>query len=353
MPEASSIVFVNRSNTVCIDVKEVYGEPKVPKKDWMQFLKADLKLTSDMVVECNMHSLTDMLMVKFSTEEIFTTMLGQLQAGVPWVEKGSVKVFGWSVLETLTNVRIINVSTHMDMNVICQRLKDYGKVVSFREGFHSDWPGVRDGSLIVKMKLDPEAVLPSFLEYGDGEVMQVFCDQAERVCFKCLKKGHIAPYCRNRVRSLAAIGPNMKSWASVVAKQAPKPAQPTPDVTGPTTDHSEEMKEDSPPITKEVKEKKANEETPAELPANGDTAPVVSMAVADPSFSNESRTPVRGSSPHVKPPIEPHPSEGHDQALQAANEGWIKAIGRGRRSRSRETHPPESKKVKSASSQKH
>ena len=221
MPGAESLTFLTRTNTLCIDVLEVHGGPKVPSKEWMNFLKSDVKVKSEEVIECNLHSLTNQLMVKFRSEEKYEEVKLRLQEGIPWAAKGGAKVFGWSVHEALSNVKLINVSCHMDESVILRKLAEYGKVVSHKVGFHADWPTVRDGSLTVKMKLAPEAVLPSFLTYGDvGEVIQIFNDQADRVCFRCLKKGHIAPFCRNRLVSAANVQPTVKSWASVVLNGA-------------------------------------------------------------------------------------------------------------------------------------
>ena len=141
MPDVNSLTFITRTNTVCIDVKEVHGGPKVPKGDWLNFLKDDMKLKPDQVVECNIHSLTDLLMVKLNSEELFEEIKERLRLGVPWSEKGGALVFGWSVHEALTSVRIINVSTHLDQAKIVKKMSDYGKVISVREGVHAEWPG--------------------------------------------------------------------------------------------------------------------------------------------------------------------------------------------------------------------
>ena len=221
MPDPSSLTFLSRVNTVCIDVKEVHGGPKVPQREWLNFMKEDMELKSDMVVECNMHSLTDLLMVKFSSEVIFEEMLEKLKQGIPWKEKRGELVFGWSVHEALTNVKLINVSENYQ-TLILEKLAEFGRVVSSREGFIPDWPGVKDKSLIVKMKLKQGVKLPAFIEYGEIEdAVQVFCDSAERVCFRCLKQGHIAPYCRNRAKLASQIQSGAKSWASVVESGCP------------------------------------------------------------------------------------------------------------------------------------
>ena len=74
------------------------------------------------------------------------------------------------------------------------------------------------------MKLKQGVTLPSFIMYGEMEdAVQVFCDSADRVCFRCLRKGHIAPYCRNRAKLASQIQPGVTSWAAVVQSGCPQP----------------------------------------------------------------------------------------------------------------------------------
>ena len=72
------------------------------------------------------------------------------------------------------------------------------------------------------MKLKVGAVLPAFIEIGAiGESLQVFSDQKDRTCFKCLQTGHIAPFCRKRAKDIDRSKSMPKSWASIPAAVYP------------------------------------------------------------------------------------------------------------------------------------
>ena len=266
-------------------------------------------------------------MVKFRSEEKYEEVKLRLQEGIPWSAKGGAKVFGWSVHEALSNVKLINVSCHMDESVILRKLAEYGKVVSHKVGFHADWPTVRDGSLTVKMKLAPEAVLPSFLTYGDvGEVIQIFNDQADRVCFRCLKKGHIAPFCRNRLVSAANVQPSVKSWASVVLGGGSAsvdvsqmgPPKPQMAVLGQVeSPHPRAQAPLPPPPLADDKKEAANLTEPALvkecLPANGSLPAEESPQVTRKPVPEEGNFPPDSLAPQA-------------QAHQVADEAWLKVI---------------------------
>ena len=49
-----------------------------------------------------------------------------------------------------------------------------------------------------------------------GSTIQVYSDKQQRVCYRCLGKGHIAAFCRKALKTQAtAIGTT--SWASIAA----------------------------------------------------------------------------------------------------------------------------------------
>ena len=83
MPDANKVTFVQRKNTVCIDIKQVAGL-KVPSKDWVTFLKDDVKLKAEDVVECQVHSVTGFLLVKLRDELLYQEVCDRLQPGIPW-----------------------------------------------------------------------------------------------------------------------------------------------------------------------------------------------------------------------------------------------------------------------------
>ena len=221
MPDLDFLTFICRTNTVCIDVKEVHPAPKVPRKDWVKLLKDDLKLKAEHMVEVQLHSLTNMLLLKLKTEDIYQQVLDVLREGVLWSTVGK-KVYGWSIKESLSMVKIINLTCHISLDKVKQKMEEFGVIVSARLGVLDEFPGVLDGTLLLRMKLRVGAVLPAFIEIGAmGESLQVFSDQKDRTCFKCLQTGHIAPFCRKRAKDIDRTKPMPKSWASIAAAEYP------------------------------------------------------------------------------------------------------------------------------------
>ena len=201
-----------------MDLKE--GQSNVKHEDWALFLKNDLKVTSKEIAAVEFHIYQQILLVRCVNQESFDRELAKLQAGVRW-SKADKTVYGWSVEEALTNVRVVNLGYDVPENVVTDVLSRYGTIVSSRWGFVKELPGVRDGSLNVKIKLNKDAVLPQFISYGTSDLFGVFSDITEKVCFRCSGKGHVGIYCRRKPQ---APDYTSKTWASVAAKDVP--AQP-------------------------------------------------------------------------------------------------------------------------------
>jgi len=209
--------FFCRTNTVCIDINDGHPGSKCPTKDWVGFIKDDLKIKADDLVECQLHSITNFLLIKLKTQELYNSVLENISKGVLW-RKFNSTVFGWSTTENLANVKVINLTVHINTSKVLKKMEEYGKIIHSKLGTHKDLPGVLDGSLHLKMKLRQGVTLPSFIEVDSmGENLQVFSDFSERVCFKCTKKGHIAPFCKFKSMN-AAQKAKSTSWASIVEK---------------------------------------------------------------------------------------------------------------------------------------
>ena len=82
-------------------LKEVHPAPKETWKDWVKLLKDDLKLKAEHMVEVQLHSLTNMLLLKFKTDDIYQQVLNVLREGVLWSTVGK-KVYGWSIKESMS-----------------------------------------------------------------------------------------------------------------------------------------------------------------------------------------------------------------------------------------------------------
>ena len=218
MPDLSSLTFLCRTNTLCLDVNGVYPGGRCPRKDWVLFLKKDLGLKAQDLVETQVHSITNYLMVKLKSEELFNSCLERLRQGVLWSQVKQ-PVYGWSTQEVLVTVRIINLSCHIDIDKVKNKMAEYGQIAWSKLGYHQDLPGVRDGTLTLRMKMKEEASLPSFLDLGNmGECLQIFSDVSEKVCFRCSKPGHISAFCRAKPKTVSQ---ETSSWARIVDGKLP------------------------------------------------------------------------------------------------------------------------------------
>ena len=89
------------------------------------FLKKDLGLKAQDLVETQVHSITNYLMVKLKSEELFNNCLDRLRQGV-LCSHVKQPVYGWSTQEVLVTVRIINLSCHIDIDKVKNKMAEYG-----------------------------------------------------------------------------------------------------------------------------------------------------------------------------------------------------------------------------------
>jgi hypothetical protein len=284
MPNPSSVNYLTRSNTICFDVKEAYPGPKVPTSEWVDFL-LDHVCDPTEIVETSVHSITGHLLVKLKTDEKFKEILEKGEKGISWTKYNSV-VFGWSITDFLTNVRIINVTIHIDHEKIRQKMAEFGQLIHFSVGYHKKMPGVRDGSINIKMKVKEGVTIPSFIDIVSmGECLQIFTDSGPRVCFKCTKVGHIAAFCRSKSKEVNYS--TQTSWAKIVTNET-------------ITEETEEIEDisDPPPSV--------------ETEGRGQSAPpLVSEEVLDPPPSQEVEEVEQGTqeSPGGRETLPPTPSQ--------------------------------------------
>ena len=107
-------------------------------------------------------------------------------------------------------------------------MKEYGQLAWSKLGYHQDLPGVRDGTLTLRMKMNEEATLPSFLDLGNmGNVSKY-------------SKTFLRKYASNvqsLVISLLSVSQETSSWARIVDGKLPSnPPTPIPAVDAPVAD---------------------------------------------------------------------------------------------------------------------
>lgn len=190
MPDISELTFICRTNTVCIDIVEAHPEAKVPIRDWMMFLKEDLGLVANDLVEAQVHSITNLLMVKFKEEKKFEEIVKKLEKGVHWSQFNTM-VYGWNVHQNLITVRLINLSVHVDKEKVLRYFETLGEVVFKSEGeLKGFFKGVKDNSLTLKIKLNEGAEVKPYIKIGPmGEFIQVFLMQLRRSVSNAVNMG--------------------------------------------------------------------------------------------------------------------------------------------------------------------
>ena len=195
-----------------------------PILEWMEFLSKDVELHLKVIVEAMQHTITGTLLVKSASQELYLDILRKVEAGVTWSKYGS-QVYGWLAGEEVSSVQLHNVMK-ADLEAAVQVLTQFGTVLSRVVHVYKEIPTMKNGVVTSKMRLRAQVELPVYIYDGKaGSTIQVFSDKQQGVCYRCLRKGHIAAFCRKALKTQATAS-GTKSWASIAA--AP-PMIPTPD----------------------------------------------------------------------------------------------------------------------------
>jgi len=210
--------FVGLKQTVCFDLKgSARAVGKISVQEWLSFLKVDAGIDMTTVEQALQHTITGGLFVTMNTEEQYKVVLGKAEAGVAWSKQGGAMVYGWSAGEEVTSLHLNNVFSNSDMEAIRFELSKCGKIVAEHRQYYKDCPTVKTGVVTVKMRLSPQAVVPTYLlEQRVGNTVQVFSDRHRKLCHRCLEHGHLTAFCREPVKSRQAASKS-KTWAMVAS----------------------------------------------------------------------------------------------------------------------------------------
>jgi len=222
--------FVGLKQTVCFDLRgSARAVGKITVQEWLSFLKVDAGIDMTTVEQALQHTITGGLFVTMNTEEQYKVVLGKAEAGVAWSKQEGAMVYGWSAGEEVTSLHLNNVFSNSDMEAIRLELSKCGKIVAEHRQYYKDCPTVKTGVVTVKMRLRPQAVVPTYLlEERVGNTVQVFSDRHRKLCHRCLEHGHLTAFCRKPVKSRQAASKS-KTWAMVASASA------LPDVSVPDT----------------------------------------------------------------------------------------------------------------------
>ena len=206
----------------CLDIQSVYpGGGRVPIPERCSLLKDGVGLNMRLIEEVCQDTVTGMLIVRVSEDDAFKELLAK-------VEKGK-KVYGWTAGVEVTTVYLHNVLVQAGLGGILAVLGKQGEVIGRTIHKYRELPHIWNGIVSVRMKLGAQATIPAFI-YNEASdyTVQVYCDKQQKVCHRCLEKGHIAAWCRKPLKTHAtATATSTKTWASVAAgKPSPSPVDP-------------------------------------------------------------------------------------------------------------------------------
>jgi hypothetical protein len=173
---------------VLIDLRAV--KPNLSKEERNQFLLQDLAVDIATVTDVFMVPSTQLLRVGFVAAEPCQAALDKLQAGVPWSAAGGAIVYGWAPSDSLSRVRVTGCTQALSIEWLVAHMAQYGRVVQSARGVDRSLGNVFDGVVHFTMQIQPDAVLPSFIDLQDAgghlaERLFVFTDQHRRRCFTC------------------------------------------------------------------------------------------------------------------------------------------------------------------------
>ena len=194
------LTMIHFSNTVIIDLKQ--AATAFGKTDWVDFLITDLNIKAGDLSGAYLHSVVNRLLVTFNREEQYMDVALKLHEGVKWTKKNNVVVYGFPSDEDIQTYRLSNIPGWIRKEQIEELFATKGEVVFAKAGQLEEL-GCSDGCMEIRMRLDKGKKIPYFLplDNGNGEnrdVIQIYSDDMEKCCFKCLEPGHVYRNCRNK-----------------------------------------------------------------------------------------------------------------------------------------------------------
>ena len=218
-PPAGRRQWSERTLTVAVDVKSAYTQSTVPVNVWCDFVDDYLKIKPEEIVEIQDNILGNVILIKVTSTATFERVLGLLEAGIEWRLTGKI-VYGWSCQRQLTKVKICNLTVHVSLDKVKGFMAAFGTIVQASLGYWKRWGGkVLDGTLTLLIDLNDGVQVPPMIDITSmGEQLLIFVEgssKQQRSCFKCSRKGHIAPFCRYKPKVPDVSGGD-RSWANIV-----------------------------------------------------------------------------------------------------------------------------------------
>ena len=188
------------------------------QKERDSFLKDDLGLRTEDVIDIFVDPSTLHLHLTLATPALFAAILDRLFAGVQWTAVGNFLVNGWAAAELIVTVRVNGVPRRFSTSLLKRHFESFGPVSKINRLPDRTWSSAASGVVQLLVQLRPGVVLPHFVNVVDPqgllcERFAVYTEGRRRRCFRCGGSGHIGPFCK---ASCLAPEADSSLWSSMV-----------------------------------------------------------------------------------------------------------------------------------------
>ena len=203
-----------RKNTAIFNFSDVPGG--VPRGDFwysgcLQLLR-QMKIPNNEVASVDLNEYLKEIIVKFSTDEIFSTRMDQFGGSIPYQQADGntyqVQVYGRQAAPRRTNVKIRWVPQEMSLDVLRKELEPFGRVEGMSRFRIDEDYKVLTERVTATITLLPSKHIPSFLMV-EGRKLRVFYLGQPPTCMICASPEHMATSCianrRRRWEDTAAV----------------------------------------------------------------------------------------------------------------------------------------------------
>jgi len=207
-----------QENTIFVNLRGAAADYTQKERD--SFLKEDLGLRNEDVLDIFLDPNTLHLHLTLATSALFAEILDRLFAGVQWTAVGNFLVYGWAAAEPLVTVRVTGVPRRFSTSTLKRHFETFGPVSKVNRLPDRTWSSATSGVVQLLVQLRPGVVLPHFVNVVDPqgllcERFAVYTEGRRRRCFRCGGSGHIGPFCK---ASCLAPEADSSLWSSMVYK---------------------------------------------------------------------------------------------------------------------------------------
>jgi hypothetical protein len=205
-----------QENTIFVNLRGSAVDYTQKERD--SFLKDDLGLQNEDVLDIFLDPSTLHLHLTLATSALFAAILDRLFVSVQWTAVGNFLVYGWAAAEPLVTVRVTGVPRRFSTSQLKRHFEAFGPVSKINRLPDRAWSSAASGVVQLLVQLRPGVVLSDFVNVVDPqgllcERFAVYTEGRRRRCFRCGGTGHIGPFCKASCLAHEAVS---SLWSSMV-----------------------------------------------------------------------------------------------------------------------------------------